>query len=211
MKHMNKILLFCMAFFLLGCGQKNVSSLQDFKNWLADESNGYTITRSVNGMDISVSLLPPEYMAAMDMDKKKITTSSCYDSLVSAYKYQVNLLMNIKSKDGQNVLYKGIKDQAGYTQRLNELNFAIENLASLNSGGKNYRPVLTAFENNYGLTNDIKINILFTPTTSKDELLTANVLDFEYADESFDLGTIHCFFDKKNISGNLPVLNIFKN
>ncbi|MCE3229440.1 MAG: hypothetical protein K0S32_3991 [Bacteroidetes bacterium] len=200
-----------MTCFLFGCGHKNVSGLQDFKNWLADESNGYTITKSINGLNVAVSLLPPEYMAAMDMDKKQMTNASAYDSLVSAYKYQVNLLMCINSKDDQNVLYKGIKDQTEYSQRLNELNFAIENLASLNGNGKNYRPVLTAFENNYGLTNDIKINILFTPTTSKDELLTASTLDFEYADESFGLGTIHCFFDKKNISNNLPVLNRFKN
>jgi hypothetical protein len=211
MKYIKGALFFFMTCLFLSCGRKSVTSLQDFKNWIADESNGYTVTRSINGVDVSVSLLPPEYMAAMDMEKKKDKKRSCYDSLVTSYKYQINLLMSIKSKDGKNVLYKGIKDLAEYSHRVTALNFDLENLATLTSAGKSYRPALTALENNYGLTNDIKINILFTPTSSKDELLTASMLDFEYADESFDLGTIHCFFDKKNISDNLPVLNRFKN
>lgn len=211
MKLLNKILVPCITCLLMGCTGKNVKNIKDFTSWLADEENGYTITKTINNMQVSVSLLPPEYMAAVEMDKKNRLDIKYYDSLITVYKYQVNMLMTIKSKDGQNILYKGVKNEVDYTQRLNELNFAIENLATLHSDGKHYHPALTAFENNYGLTKDVKINLLFTPTSAKDELLTANVFDFEYSDESFDLGTIHCFFNKKNISGELPALTLFKN
>lgn len=200
-----------LASLLLGSAcSREVASAEAFSKWLANDKNGCIVHKSVNGLDISVCYLPPHYMAALEMNKKGITLRHTYDSLVLVYQYQTNFLMTIRDKNNQNVLYKNVTDAQGYSERLMALNFNMENMARLSANGHIYSPALTSMENTYGLSKDIKFNILFTPNTTKEELLKADHLEFEYSDESFGIGTIICAFDKKHIHDNLPAFTGFK-
>ncbi|MDI9342119.1 MAG: hypothetical protein QM534_16215 [Sediminibacterium sp.] len=201
-------LLLCLL--IGGACSKEVASTEAFGKWLSNAKNGCIVHKSVNGLDISVCYLPPHYMAALEMSKKNISSRLTYDSLVSAYQYQINVLMTIAGKNDQNVLYKDVTNPQEYSERLMALNFDLENMARLRANGITYAPSLTSMENTYGLGKDIKLNLLFTPATTKEELLKSDHLEFEYSDESFGIGNIICAFDKKNIHDNLPVFTGFK-
>lgn len=193
-----------------GCTPK-VSTLGEYTQWLQDSENGCITARKINGLTVSLCYLPYPYLALRDMRKYSLTTQANYDSLINRYKYNLEFLMTIKTNDGTDVMYKGVSDLAGYSDRQAALNFNIENKLLLHSKTKSYRPVLASLENTYGLSKDIKVNIVFSPSASKEELFTASTFDVEYTDETFDLGTMHSFFEKENIHKKLPVFEEIKN
>ena len=84
------------------------------------------------------------------------------------------------------------------------LNFDLENQVTLETAANIYAPSLSSLDNTYSLSNDRKINFVFTPVNKKEELENATHYDFVYRDEQFDLGTLHFYFDKKKINTDLP-------
>ena len=52
---------FFIAFVFIGCENNNtISSVSEFSSWMNNEENGLKISRSVNGVKVTLSYLTPE-------------------------------------------------------------------------------------------------------------------------------------------------------
>lgn len=69
---------------------------------------------------------------------------------------------------GQDIMYTGVSTPEDYKQQAMDLNFDWENLVELDCGGATYQPVLSSFENTYGLTQNRNVVLVFTPATIAD-------------------------------------------
>lgn len=201
---LHSICVLLLLAVLGSCSQK-VSTLKEYHSWITEEDNGCKLTKTINGLNITIQYLPHTYMALKEMERRKLSNKPSFDSLANYYNTQLHFLLTIESADEQRVLFKGITNPEEYAQRVNELNFNIENTTSVKTMGNLYKPVLTSLENTYNLGKDVKLNLLFAPHNKVDELANAEDIEFSYDDETFAIGSIHAVFNKKNINEHLPV------
>lgn len=209
----NLLLIGFVGMILTGCiTKKKISSLQEFNGYMNDTKNGLTISRSVNGVKVTLSYLTPEFKALKEMESEGFKGNIKYDSLLAYYKNTASFVMTLapdeSKKEKGDIMYKGVRDFKEYIERALALNFDLESQVTLEADGITYAPSLSSLDNTYSLTNDRKINFVFTPTSKKEELLNAAYYDFVYHDEHFDLGTLHFYFDKKKIENDLPEILI---
>lgn len=215
-REMKIIILFNIFLILLfaGCGaEKNINNTQEFDAWMNEKKNELKVSRSVNGVVVTVNYLPPEYNALKEMESTGLRGQKQYDSLLTYYKNSAAFVMTLapdesKKNNSGDIMYKGVKNFKEYIERALALNFNLENEVDLEVNGSTYTPVLSSLDNTYSLSNDRKINFVFAPVKDKEEMIKAIYYDFVYHDSSFDLGTLHFFFDKKKIENNLPEISL---
>lgn len=192
--------------------EKEITSLKEFNSWMYSEKSGLLLSKSVNGIKVKLTYLTPEYNALKEMEQYKLSGKVKYDSLLTYYKSSATFVMTLAPDESKNqsddIMYKGLKNYQEYVKRALSLNFDLEQQVIVEADGKKYMPNLSSLDNTYGLSNDRKINFVFTPQQQKDELEKASYYDFVYHDEQFDLGTLHFYFNKKEIENSLPKIVI---
>lgn len=186
--------------------------MQEFIRYMNDAKNGLTISRSVNGVKVTLNYLTPEYNALKEMESEGLKGKVKYDSLLAYYNSTASFVMTLapdeSKKEKGDIMYKGVKDFKEYIERALALNFDLESQVRLEADKNIYPPSLSSLDNTYSLTTDRKVNFVFTPANKKEELLNAAYYDFVYHDEHFGLGTLHFYFDKKKIENDLPEILI---
>ena len=203
----NYFIVVIAVVFCCSCGKK-ISSVNEFNSFINDAKNGLKISKSVNGVTLSVIYTPPEYLTLKEMESNNYKGKEKYDSLLANNKASASFLMIFgpdESKENKDdIMYKGLKNFKEYVERAMTLNFDLEQLVTLNTGSNNYLPVLSSLENTYGLSKDRKVNIVFSSIKGQKKLSEETKYDFVYEDETYDIGTLHFEFDKKEIEKNLP-------
>jgi hypothetical protein len=197
----------CICFLLVGavlvsegCSSPvHVDSLSSYLKWLNDEANGLVKIKYVNGMEMKVKYLPAEYLANNEFRHSGEYSQALKDSILNTYKNSVCFMLTLapdeREKKGENVMTRSVKNYKEYAERVNDMNFKIEEFVKLKVGTKEYRPVLSSLENVYELNTGRNIMLVFVPDgLDKSTLLKADKFDFEYADELFELGTNHFVF-----------------
>lgn len=195
------------VFFLLllsSCQKETVTSPQEYFRWMNDEENGLVRTRYVNGLEVKVKYLPPQYLAYQELENLESYTPYQKDSIMDQYKSNLAFVMSIGSderkEEGIDIMYKNVRDYREYAERTYNMNFEMEEFITLSADGKEYSPVLSAMENIYGLDSKRNILFVFAPNGKSDHTFQeAEKLDFIYKDELFDLGTNHFVFKKEAI------------
>jgi hypothetical protein len=213
LKHSKISLLLICALVLYGSCNKKTATLHQYGNFISDTENGYKISKSVNDVLVSVIYLPPEYISLKQMKNLDFKNQLQYDSLLAINKCSPTFIMVFapdETRGNKNdIMYDGISNFKEYTQRALTLNFDLEKNVKLLINEQNYTPVLTSLENTYGLTKDRKVNIVFAPKHYKNEFEQATAFDFVYTDEIFGVGTLHFYFDKKNLAVIIPEIATF--
>jgi hypothetical protein len=197
-----------------GCGKSKINTTGDYLKWLSDEEHGLVKTKYVNGMEIKVKYMPPEYMASQEMQSGHSYSLKQTDSLLNLYKNSMNILFSIgpdeRKETGADVMFQSVKTYQEYAERVNDFNFQMEEYVTLQAGDEKFRPVLSAMENVYGLKASRDILFVFVPKDISDHSMTnSDKLDFLYEDGLFDLGDNHFVFLKKDIE-KIPVLDLSK-
>ncbi len=196
---------------LVGCKGK-VATVNDLKSWINNPKQGLVASKSVNGVKVNIHYLPPQYNALKEMESTGLTGKASYDSLLLQQQKVATFLMVLAPDEDKgtkgDIMYKDIQNFKQYVERSLTLNFDLENQIELKTDKGEYKASLSSLENTYSLTNDRKINFVFTPTTKEDELTLAKEYDFIYNDESFGLGTLHFYFNKKEIEASLPEITV---
>ena len=188
-----------------------VHNIEDYLSWINDVENGLVKTKYVNGLKITLKYLSPDYLAYKDRNSGSEYTPEAIDSLVNYYSKSITFMMNIKPDDrektGTDIMYREIKNYKEYAERTLAMNFDMENYVSLKTGHQEYKPVLSAMENIYGLTTSRNILFVFAPTEEeqKDDFYQSQELDFVYEDELFDLGINHFVFSRNDIKKTLQL------
>jgi hypothetical protein len=206
--------LLATVLFLCSCStQKDkISTVKEFNSWMNEEENGMQITKSVNGVSVTVSYFPPAYSALKEMESTGLKDKQQYDSLLNYYQSSALFVMTISPDDNKDykgdIMYKDVTDFKAYVERALELNFNLESYVALEVDGEKYVPVLSSMDNTYSLTDYRKINFVFVPTTKANELQSAQLYQFVYHDEIFKLGTLYFPFDKVAIENNMPEISL---
>lgn len=211
--NLNKLiyLLFFLPLLICSCGDK-IKTVKDFTAYMNDPKNELKLSKSVNGVLVTVMYLPAEYVSLKELENSDgIKNVSMYNSLLEQNKQTLSFLMVLgpdESKSKDDIMYKGLSNFKEYVKRSMSLNFDLEEKVELHTNATTYVPILSSLENTYGLSKDRKVNFVFAPVEKKDELINAKQLDFVYHDETFGVGTLHFSFDKEKIEDQLPVINI---
>ena len=207
----NLLIFSCILISFEGCKQ-DIHASKDFNAVINDQENGYKQCKSVNGVMVTVVYTPPEYVALKKMEASDLKGEMVYDSILENERLFASFMMVFgpdESKGNKNdIMYDCIDNFKEYAERSLTLNFDMENNVELNVNQLAYKPALSSLENTYGLSKDRKVNLVFAPLTSKMEIAEATNFDFVYSDETFGVGTLHFYFDKKKMQQQIPVIAI---
>lgn len=200
-----KITYIIIAFFLFaGCGTKEIRKVEDYLSFVNSAENGLVIKKQVNGFEIKLTYLSPDYLAYRELSAEENALNNKMDSVKNFYSKTMTFMMTITPKEekrkGMDPVFYGIRNYAEYKERLYNLNFEIENNISMETGGIGFKPVLTSFENSYGLSAGRSILFVFAPSEAgQKEFYTSENIDFIYDDELFDTGINHFTFIRENL------------
>jgi hypothetical protein len=189
---------------LLGSGPPRKMELQEYLRWLNDPQNGLTVQKSINGLELKMKYLAPEYLAQLDEKKEgKRFGAAQRDSLIRNYRQHLTFALTLAPgpETGGDVISNGIFSQAEFTQRVNRLNFGMHDLLKLKTSQGEWPPVLASLENTYGLTGYRTILLVF-PATGND----AGPLDVVFRDELFGTGISHFVFDPEVLTARQPAI-----
>lgn len=177
--------------------------MEDYLAWLNDSENGLMKERIINGLQIKVKYLPPEYLAVTDRSSGKT------DSLKNYYSQSLTFLLSINPDqlNQKDVVYKDVNNYIDYKSRIYQLSFRLDELISVEIEDVRLKPVLTSFENVYGIKQGRDIIVVFTPADDRQsELLASGNIDFILNDEIFSTGISHFQFLRGDIE-NAPEID----
>lgn len=193
--------LFCITIIPLWYGCSFAS--KDAKSFITayDKNEDFIIVKKSNRIIISVKYLSPKYLACKDAIKYKQESNKQYiDSLIKENSNVKHFVMKLEGDSTcGDIMFKDIFSYPEYRQRAEDLNFKIKEQIVLNTGDKEYYPVLASMENTYSMTSYRIIHIIFAPLVSKNELINCNKYELVFYDEQLGSGITHYNFSKKTI------------
>ncbi len=184
-------------FFLVSCS--NTKSKKECLEYYTKHKQDYMVSKIVSGFEVKMEYLPKHLFQQ--------------DTAQHLKNQDLNFVLTIAPVKDYNDEYKAtmfekITKFEEYKDRVYNLNFEMDKLVemSLDGGSIAYAPVLFNTENTYGLTKEIKINIVFAPQKSVQEFTVAKELDLVFTDEIFETGISHFVFDNHKINNISPSL-----
>lgn len=180
----------------------DVTTVSGYLAWLNDPGHGLTQTKYINGISLTVKLLPPEYLTYQEISQP--SSQSVRDSLVALYKKNISFLLVIgpdeRNKSGEDIMWTGTTGYEEYVERLLAMNFNLSECLKLRVGEQEFLSHLSSAENTYGLGKSRNIIVTFTPDTQERNFYSANEIDLIYSDELFKTGINHFTFSRNDIS-----------
>lgn len=189
-----------------------MSDPSSYLKWLDNENNGLVSIRYVNGLMVKVKYLPADYLVYKELKSIDSPISKIQqDSIRKLYENSVSFLMSIgpdeRKVEGSDVMYKNVAEYKEYAERVQTMNFDMEQYVTLRAGKNEYKPVLSAMENTYGLENKRNIIFVFVPKEIDDKSIRLSEnMEFVYNDEMFDMGKNYFVFNRNKIN-NVPAFS----
>lgn len=211
-----KIIFYISIYILLlvvttSCTTKVES--KEFLKWLSEEDNGLVKIKKSNGFEIKMKYLPPAYfvsreLIALDLKNQTIDKMAVADSIKKEFSRNIYFLLHIDNdttivRENADVMFRDIYNYGDYKSRIYKYNFDINEDIELLKNDKVYHPVLSSFENHYGLEGGRNLLLVFTPQKDESEFSAISDLEVIFNDEELGIGTTHFRFDKSDIE-NIP-------
>ncbi len=202
-KHIS--VLICVCLLAVSCGKKKELAEPEYLKWLDDTENGLSLVKKVNGLEMKIKFLPPDYNAYLELSSLKVKNKKVFDSLCNDYSNNMTFLFSIgpseTEENGTDIMFRSIQSYQEYTERVVAMNFEMEQYVTLNINNKEYKPVLSSMENSYGLENKRNMLFVFVPADKNDTgFKTSEKMDFVYLGELFDTGINHFVFTRTSIN-----------
>ncbi len=199
-----------LCLLLAGC-RAEFNREQEMYAWLNDPEHGLRADKTLEDLSLQVKYLPPDYLVYREL-KGKAYTRRTVDSLRAQYRntrtFLLTVAFNESTSPSGNVLFYGVNDPREYKQRIEQLNFSIGDYVSVRAGGKEFRPLLSTFENLYTVGNKRTLYLVFGEDEHHQGLLGADSLDFTFNDLIFESGINHFAFRKENLD-NIPKIDFW--
>jgi hypothetical protein len=193
------IFLACLL-ALWGCKEK-IDSPSGLMKWIDDPGHGYTIRKTIGGVDLKVKYMPKELLALNEMEYPDIDKRAM-DSLVQVFGDSRTFLFTVGPNEtgGKvDIMLAGIASQEEFNARAMEVNFGMDKYLSLQTGKNTYRPILVNLENVYGLSNHRNFYVVFAPHNDVDDLFSSEELTITFSDQIFNTGINQFTFKKEDI------------
>lgn len=206
----NFLVVFISAMLLVS-GCSGIRGVEEYNEWLNNESNGCIISNSVAGYNISVKYQPASYLVLKQLKDVKKYSKNYIDSLIEVQSHMYTFLMTIgpdeteKKEDKKaGIMYEGIGNYSEYAERVMSVNFYIDQYIKLYIANKEKQPVFSLVENTYELSEHRSFLIVFD-RGSKNVSNESGDCVFVYDDPYLGLGKMQFTFDirKLNKADNL--------
>ena len=203
---LNKFSILVVFALLSACTGNNIRNYDDYINWLANKENGLLLTKTIGGLDLTASYLPSDFLVYQDIEVDDMNKPGRIDSLKDLYKKGITIKLSFTPHDKDepgDLMYSNVQNYGEYRDKILNITFDIERLIKLKTGNKEYKPVLTSFEDTYGLKPGRDVICVFVPANkNEDEFYRSEKLDFVFTDEIFNSGINHFVFNRKAINNS---------
>lgn len=179
----NFILIFALplCFLITGCTQDSLS-YEEYLEYLSNPSNGLRGDRQTESLVVSTTLLPASFR------KYRLPNPASADSTIGfqvAIKFDENSRQDV-SKD---VAIHGVHSVDEFLARIEQLNFSMEQDLTMKCSNKQYKCVLAAMDNSYGLSSERRFTIVFVPDKHEDpDFFGSEEIELIYHDRIFGIG-----------------------
>ena len=211
---LNKLFFALIVLLCLSCNSnKTFQNEQELLQWINNPKNKLVKQSTVSGYTFRCKYLPSDYLAFNESKRLHITSQERYDSVRKSFQKSIAFLitLSIDTKDsGEDVMYKNVDDYESFNERVQKVNFGIDQFISMYADNTLYKPVLWRFEDVYKLTTQRTLYIVFAPKEKNDNFYNAKKYDIIFDDGIFNTGLSHFSFLKEHIN-TIPVLQFTLN
>ncbi|ADR20254.1 hypothetical protein MATR_21300 [Marivirga tractuosa] len=174
----NKIGFYLISFFIIL-----------FTNCSSDDLKNPIQFKSLNGLNIKLNLLNPEFIAKRELGKDAYNEPTLLDSLINVYKESINLQVELSANDSQ-----GIE-----LNRLTE-NYCYQNFY-LKIDGQSFNPILVLIEDQQMISGKLIIHMIFSQPPAQ---IVDNSTNFkiQFDDLLFETGINQFQYSTKLINYN---------
>ncbi len=184
---------------------QNLTSLKELQQWIGHPANGLVQSSNAGGLELQMCYLPPACLAARDRAAEACTPQQ-WDSLLSLHSQSMCFRFQIGMDDdseaaARDVMTSGLSSPEEFHQRVMAMNFAMDRTISLIAGEEQLAPVLTNFENVYGLTPHRSLILVF-PRPADPDLAS---FELQWDDLVYNSGVHRFRFERSHIE-SVPTL-----
>lgn len=197
------LILLCFSFCC--CGKGSTRNISEYLAWISDESNGLSRTKRINGIEITAKFLPPEYRAYQEA--RSMEGTETFDMLVDRYDSSVTFLLSFNYDEIAGYSRRGVisTDSEYFIDRAAALSLNIADYVQLDAGGMSFIPVVSTFDQDFGMNPSRNIIIAFVDESGTGKLATAPKLDLILNDEAFETGISHFVFTRDAIDNRIKL------
>src|ERR1051325_2990526 len=181
---------------LNACQKTRVQSFGQYCQWINDPAKGVCKEKFINGIQLKLKYMPPAFQVYRELKSMEKYSEEEKNNLTRSYANSLTFVLSLgpdeREKSAVDIMYKNLSTYKEYAERVNEINFQMEQFLTLEAGRVEYKPVLTSMDGVQGLSNTKSIMIVFSPKDANDKnLLSAKQFTLTYDDDMFGLGTNH--------------------
>lgn len=180
----------------------SINSYADYLKYLNDDDNGLIKSYSKNGLKTNMKYLPEEYLIVKELHHEgEGVSEDLVKKLKTQYKSSITFLMTFRPEKGEDydVTKIGVFNYEEFGERIMKLTFSLKEQLTLISNGEEYKPVLTQFEEIFGLRNDRNVLIVFNLSETERKDFYNNDFTIKYFDDVFQLGEANFDFNHQDI------------
>ena len=194
MKH----LFFTVIGFLFASCSNEVSR-DEFVKYMNAPENGLVKTKAVGDVQVSLQLVPSQFLAYNEMDA---SFQASLDSVNKLYNESYNFMLslsNTKNNEEKDIMYKELGGIEEFRRRSEMMNFNLDNYCWVNTPSGEIHPVLSNMENTYGLSKARKIHFVFGKKSEQVDLTQFDELKISFDDPLFGTGKTNFIFNKSDL------------
>ncbi len=182
-----------------GCTRTHTNDQTEYLAWLNDLEHGLHQVRTINGLRIAVKYLPPEYRAYQELQGGG--TSAEREAAKRRCESSMAFLLSV-SRDSSQPVTEAVDPRMVMQQGI-MLDAMVKDHMTLRADGSAYTPVLTALDNNAGMSETINVMVLYVDDAGKGKLVGAEHYDVALDDALFGTGITHFIFSRTAIGSRL--------
>jgi hypothetical protein len=199
---MTRLVLFMLVF--CSC-QRTIKTPNEFFAWMNNPTNGLYQKKVVDGLELSMKYLPPEYLALKELKGKYNEEEA--KKLKKEYEKSCTFLLTLKPLEEEDMMKRGILDETEYQKRFMNVHFGLERMVKLKTSNAEYAPILSAFEDTYGTTKHRSAYIVFGGE-NWEKIKKEKEWDIIFDDEILDTGIHHFQYNVQTLQ-NTPILKFW--
>lgn len=188
-----------LSIISVGCKQR-IKTESEYYEWINNADNGCVVGKDQGKLCFIMKYLHPEFLA---FKEGKNCDRSKYDSLKATYDQSRTFVFSLRNSDPKfsyDVLYINANNPVEYSRRLRLIQFDMTTSFYIKSQGSEVYPKLCTAENNYGLSTERRIILVFDKKSCPVENGKITIC---YDDKIFGYGLTEFEFDINDIDNKL--------
>ncbi len=172
------------------CSQNSFEDEQSLLSYLRNPENGYTQTKQVSGVEISITYRPTDLLVEQEL--KGNETKAAVDALKN--KYNQYLYFNLKiSKNGKEILSTVPQDRNEFGAMVNQLSFRMGQSVHLFTNKRDTIPMTDyVYPRMYGMSRSTSMLLVYPRDT---DLMESEFFKISLEDIGLSTGEVNFKFD----------------